>query len=126
MKKYLIMILSALILLTSGVSVIAVKLCTAEYSPNVYVTVENKMRSESVSSYQPDDTPESKTESTLHTNSYKKTENAPINSENNKTVYITPYGLKYHFRKTCAGKNATEINLDNASETFSPCSKCVN
>ena len=126
MKKYLIMILSALILLIGGVSVIAVKLCTAEYSPNVYVTVENKMSSESVSSYQPDDTPESKTESTLIITSQEEIVSSSTNNENNKTVYITPYGLKYHFRKTCAGKIATEINLDNAAETFSPCSKCVN
>lgn len=49
-----------------------------------------------------------------------------ISVENNaKIVYITPTGKKYHIRATCAGKNAIEINLDEAKQKYEPCKKCV-
>ena len=41
------------------------------------------------------------------------------------TVYITPTGERYHYRPTCAGKNAKEIKLFEAQKKYTPCKKCV-
>ena len=41
------------------------------------------------------------------------------------TVYITPTGERYHYRPTCAGKNAMEIKLFEAQEKYTPCQKCT-
>lgn len=42
------------------------------------------------------------------------------------TVYITPYGKKYHVRKTCAGKNAIATTVPSAKQKgYDPCKKCV-
>ncbi len=40
-------------------------------------------------------------------------------------VYITPTGKRYHYRPTCAGKNATEIDFNQAQERYTPCQKCA-
>lgn len=45
--------------------------------------------------------------------------------DNSRTVYITPYGKKYHYSQACAGKNASETTEDKASDTHDPCKKCV-
>ena len=44
---------------------------------------------------------------------------------NSKTVYITPTGKRYHFKASCAGKNAIETTLENAKDTKTPCKKCA-
>ena len=44
---------------------------------------------------------------------------------NGEIVYVTPTGKRYHLRKTCAGKNAKEITLDEAKKTYTPCKKCA-
>ena len=43
-----------------------------------------------------------------------------------RIVYITPSGKKYHYIKSCPGKNAKEVNLDDVIDTHQPCEKCVN
>ena len=42
-----------------------------------------------------------------------------------ETVYIAPYGKKYHLRPTCAGKNAMPIAKEHLAATYEPCQKCV-
>ncbi len=42
-----------------------------------------------------------------------------------ETVYIAPYGKKYHLRPTCAGKNAMPIFKQHLAATYEPCQKCV-
>ena len=42
-----------------------------------------------------------------------------------ETVYITPTGKKYHFKATCAGKNATAVPLSDAKSNYEPCKKCA-
>lgn len=51
-------------------------------------------------------------------------EPAPANP-NGDIAYVTPTGKRYHLRKTCAGKNAKEITLDEAKKTYTPCKKCA-
>ena len=122
MKKYLIAILIILILMMGGITAIAAKIYSADYSPNIKVVVENSSATKTASSnfYHQSNYMESKTTSEENINIVHSTQ-----SNKSLTVYITPYGLKYHYRKTCAGKNATEIELDNAEKTFDPCAKCV-
>lgn len=49
----------------------------------------------------------------------------PEPEDNGKTVYVTPYGKKYHYSKSCAGKNASETSEQSAKITHDPCKKCV-
>lgn len=41
------------------------------------------------------------------------------------TVYITPTGEKYHYSKSCAGKNAIEKDLNDVQGIYDPCKKCA-
>lgn len=42
------------------------------------------------------------------------------------TVYIAPTGKRYHYSKTCAGKNATAVSKAEAQERGrTPCKKCA-
>ena len=42
------------------------------------------------------------------------------------TVYTTPSGEKYHYSKSCAGKNAIEKTLNTAiAQGYDPCKKCA-
>lgn len=41
------------------------------------------------------------------------------------TVYITPYGEKYHYSSNCAGKNAMERDLSDVEGIYDPCKKCA-
>lgn len=45
--------------------------------------------------------------------------------DNSRKVYVTPYGEKYHYSKSCAGKNAREISEDDAEGIYDPCKKCT-
>ncbi len=45
--------------------------------------------------------------------------------EDIKIVYITLYGKKYHYSKSCAGKNACEILEDDVIGIYEPCKKCM-
>lgn len=122
MKKYLIAIIIILILMMGGITAIAAKLYSVDYSPNIKVVVENSSDTKTASSnfYHQSSNRESQTTS-------QENQSTVVSSQNlqSSMVYITPYGLKYHSRKTCAGKNATEIALESASKTFDPCAKCV-
>lgn len=47
-------------------------------------------------------------------------------TSNNRTVYITPTGSKYHYSSTCGGKNSRSTTLDSAkSSGYEPCKKCA-
>lgn len=45
--------------------------------------------------------------------------------DNSRTVYITPTGKKYHYSKSCAGKNAISTSENDASSSYDPCKKCA-
>ncbi len=45
--------------------------------------------------------------------------------DNSRTVYVTPYGKKYHYSKSCAGSNASETTEDSARGIYDPCKKCA-
>lgn len=59
-----------------------------------------------------------------------KAENANKKSEikpEQKTVFVTKSGKKYHFSKSCCGKNAYEADISEAiSSGRTPCEKCAN
>lgn len=40
-------------------------------------------------------------------------------------VYITPTGKRYHYLKSCAGKNAIATTLADAQTRYTPCKKCA-
>lgn len=43
-----------------------------------------------------------------------------------KTVYITPTGKRYHYLKSCGGKNAYAVTIDAAkARGLTPCKKCA-
>lgn len=45
---------------------------------------------------------------------------------NSRTVYVAPTGKRYHFRKTCAGKNARATTLKQAvASGRDACKKCA-
>ncbi len=63
-------------------------------------------------------------------NNKSTTESVVIQTENetsptDKTVYVTPTGKKYHYSKSCAGKNATPKSLEDAKRHYDPCKKCA-
>ncbi len=39
-------------------------------------------------------------------------------------VYVTPTGKCYHYKQSCAGKNAIKTTLDKCQDKR-PCKKCV-
>lgn len=65
------------------------------------------------------ETKESATKAYDNDNDYEETK------KNSRTVYVTPYGKKYHYSKSCAGKNAMERDLDDVKGAYGPCQKCV-
>lgn len=52
-------------------------------------------------------------------------EEPTTDKKSGKIVYVAPSGKKYHYSKTCAGKNATERDLDDVRDVYDPCKKCV-
>lgn len=47
--------------------------------------------------------------------------------DTSRTVYVTPYGEKYHFSSACAGENATATTLNKAKASGKDaCGKCAN
>ncbi|MDR1002722.1 MAG: hypothetical protein LBL82_05585 [Oscillospiraceae bacterium] len=57
----------------------------------------------------------------------KKTTKKTTSNDSNYTgkVYVTPTGKKYHFSKSCAGKNAMLTTMKNAKQFYDPCKKCA-
>lgn len=50
----------------------------------------------------------------------------PQNTQTEKTVYITPYGKRYHYDGECGGKNSRPVSISEAKQTgLTPCQKCV-
>lgn len=62
----------------------------------------------------------------------KKAEEKPITNantqtDNSRTVYVTPTGKKYHYDNSCNGGSYSASTLDKAiSMGLTPCNKCVN
>ncbi len=65
------------------------------------------------------------TENTVQTPTAKSVESDEKNPQKPSTVYVTPKGKKYHFSKSCAGKNAKQTDFDTAVKKYSPCKKCA-
>ena len=53
------------------------------------------------------------------------TKKEEITTKKEKTVYITPTGSKYHYSKSCAGKNAIEKYLSDVKDSYGACKKCT-
>lgn len=66
---------------------------------------------------------ESPTEPPTKPNTIEKPNDEYI--DNGRTVYVTPYGKKYHYSKSCAGKNAIAKSEDDAKNSYGPCKKCA-
>lgn len=45
--------------------------------------------------------------------------------DNSRTVYVTPYGSKYHYSQSCAGGNASATTENSAIGIYDPCKKCA-
>lgn len=45
--------------------------------------------------------------------------------DNANIVYITPFSKKYHYSISCAGRNATDVKLNQLNEDFKPCKECI-
>ena len=46
--------------------------------------------------------------------------------DNSKTVYVTPTGKKFHYSKSCAGKNASATTQSKAEKSgLTGCKKCT-
>ena len=65
------------------------------------------------------------TEDAVPTDKTEQTQTERETSQTRSTVYVTPTGKKYHYSKSCAGKNATPISLENAKRQYDPCKKCA-
>lgn len=63
------------------------------------------------------------------TSSAEKNEKSPSKNEPVKredTVYVTPTGKRYHYSKSCAGKNGRAVSVSEAvSGGKTPCKKCA-
>lgn len=64
-----------------------------------------------------------KDDDTTHKQNAATAENAP--TKTSVTVYITPTGKRYHYSKSCAGKNAMARDLDAVTGSYTPCKKCA-
>lgn len=93
-------------------------------SGETYVYIQTKdgsVQSQKLKVIIPEAETETETEADYDTN-YDAEEETQNNSV---TVYITPTGKKYHYSKSCAGKNASPISLDDAELSYDPCKKCA-
>lgn len=51
---------------------------------------------------------------------------APADTDEVRRVYVTPSGKRYHYSKSCAGKNAKETTMDEAiAAGKTPCGTCA-
>ena len=69
-----------------------------------------------------------KTTTTAKPTTAKRTEKSTTAAEavqSSQNVYITPYGKKYHYDKSCAGKNATSVSKSEAQKKYTACKKCA-
>lgn len=72
-------------------------------------------------------TKETTTETTTkrETTTRETTTEEKTTKDKSRTVYITPTGEKYHYSKSCAGKNAIESTLNEVKDRYDPCKKCT-
>ena len=50
----------------------------------------------------------------------------PADTTASKVVYVTPSGKRYHYKQSCAGKNAIETTLEKAiADGKTPCGTCA-
>ena len=56
---------------------------------------------------------------------YVTTKGSSSTKKRGTVVYITPTGKKYHYSKSCAGKNAIATTLSKAKQSYGPCKKCA-
>ena len=118
LKKFLIIILALLSLLLSS--------CSSDEDTNqnngvVYYTAKTNTNSEA---------PANSTElNIVHKNEAESTgpaETTLVKINDSSIVYVTPSGKKYHFSKTCPGKNAKPITLEEAiTSGRDACKKCT-
>lgn len=52
------------------------------------------------------------------------TQETTTNKPAGRTVYITPYGERYHLDPDCGGKNSYSVSIDNVGGR-TPCKKCA-
>lgn len=51
---------------------------------------------------------------------------AELDKANSPTAYITPSGKRYHLSQSCAGENAIQTTIADASDKgYTPCAKCA-
>lgn len=63
---------------------------------------------------------------TEYTTEENTTENITTTTrKSGRTVYVTPYGEKYHCSASCAGRNAVERDYDDVEGVYEPCKKCA-
>lgn len=65
------------------------------------------------------------TETTREQTAKRTTTETTVEKKSGITVYITPTGKKYHYSKSCAGKNAMERDLNDVQGIYGPCKKCA-
>ena len=74
------------------------------------------------SSSKSDEKSETKTETAKDT----KEETKDVEAVEQRTVYVTPTGKRYHYISTCGGKNSTASTLNKAkARGLTPCQKCA-
>ena len=84
---------------------------------NVYIqTLDGKIQSEKIRVIVEEDPTEAPTEKEIE---YE------VEVDNSRTVYITPYGEKYHYSADCAGNNASSTTEDSVKNFYEPCQKCA-
>lgn len=99
----------------------------AEGEAYVYFTADDgKVESERIRvivTQEPEDTEpeETKPEETEP----EETESEGEALDDDRVVYVTKTGTKYHYSKSCAGKNAIEVTLSEAQLTKTPCKTCA-
>lgn len=55
-----------------------------------------------------------------------ETESRPVFEGEDRTVYVTKSGTRYHLKQSCAGENAEETLLSEVFLTKTPCKICAN
>lgn len=91
-----------------------------ETEPTDEITIEET--TDSTTQTTTEETTQTTTETTTNVTTTKII--TTTEKKTSRTVYITPYGEKYHYSAACAGKNAIETDLDSVGYR-DPCKKCV-
>ena len=100
---------------------------TIETVSTSQITVETTTESVSVQESTTETAVPSASETTVITTSETTTNEATtkMSLTDNTTVYVSPSGTKYHYKQTCAGKNAQAVSYGSIKDEKQPCKKCV-